>query len=349
MDCGTAATAVATAGTNAKYNVRNTTNSNIASITGTGSTKFIYANNGAYGSAGNRQDLWVTLGAGTSSTNGWIGGHTTGDLYGDINLRFAEGSIGKSTVFGTVNAGTVHGDIYLEFSSSTGNFDTSFTAGEADRTSVAGAYATAVNGDITMVFNDGIFSHRIFGGVHTGSKTISGSTSLYINGGTFMNEIYAGNKAQGTIAQGTSLTITGTDAILGKADGDNWTWTLLCAGNKTSGTINGGTTITLKDIAATTGAGTEHQFDKCRHHRRQGSRDGERGEEAHFDNYAALPGNAPEFDKVQITGIGSPWTNPWEIPSPPCPWTQVPPSGSTGTRTPRWTSLTTAQSAPRTT
>lgn len=112
---GTAATAVATAGTNATYNVRNTTNSNIASITGTGSTKFIYANNGAYGSAGNRQDLWVTLGAGTSSTNGWIGGHTTGDLYGDIHLRLAEGAIGKSTVFGVVNAGTVHGDIYPEF------------------------------------------------------------------------------------------------------------------------------------------------------------------------------------------------------------------------------------------
>lgn len=73
------------------------------------------------------------------SNNGWIGGHTSGDLYGNINLRFAEGSIGKSTVFGAVNAGTVHGDIYLEFSSSTGNFDTSFTAGEADRTSVAGS------------------------------------------------------------------------------------------------------------------------------------------------------------------------------------------------------------------
>ena len=259
---GTAATAVATAGTNATYNVRNTTNSNIASITGTGSTKFIYANNGAYGSAGNRQDLWVTLGAGTSSANGWIGGHTTGDLYGDIHLRLAEGAIGKSTVFGVVNAGTVHGDIYLEFSSSTGVYDTSFTTGEADRTSVAGSYASAVNGDITMVFNDGVFSHRIFGGFYTGNKTISGSASLFINGGTFMNEIYAGNKTDGTISRGTSLTVTGTDAILGKADGDNWTWTLLCGGNKTSGTINGGTTITLKDIAATTGAGTEHQFDK---------------------------------------------------------------------------------------
>lgn len=73
---------------------------------------------------------------------------------------------------------------------------------------MAGAYATAVNGDITMVFNDGVFSHRIFGGLYTGNKTISGSTSLYINGGTFMNEIYAGNKTNGTISQGTSLTVT---------------------------------------------------------------------------------------------------------------------------------------------
>ena len=259
---GAAATAVATAGANATYNARNGTNSNIASITGTGSTKFIYANNGAYGSADSRQDLWVTLGEGVSSDNGWIGGHTSGDLYGDIHLRLAEGAIGKSTVFGTVNGGTVHGDIYLEFSSSTGTYDTSFTNGEADRTSVAGAYATAVDGDITIVFNDGVFSHRIFGGLYTGNKTISGSTSLYINGGTFMNEIYAGNKTDGTISQGTSLTVTGTDAILGKADGDNWTWTLLCGGNKASGTINGGTAITLKDIAATTGDGSEHKFDK---------------------------------------------------------------------------------------
>lgn len=301
---GTAATAVATAGTNATYNVRNTTNSNIAIITGTGSTKFIYANNGAYGSAGNRQDLWVTLGAGTSSANGWIGGHTRGDLYGDIHLRLAEGAIGKSTVFGVVNAGTVHGDIYLEFSSSTGVYDTSFTTGEADRTSVAGSYASAVNGDITMVFNDGVFSHRIFGGFYTGNKTISGSASLFINGGTFMNEIYAGNKTDGTISRGTSLTVTGTDAILGKADGDNWTWTLLCGGNKTSGTINGGTTITLKDIAATTGAGTEHQFDKYAgiiDGKGAGTVNGEK--KLVFDNYAAsFLGTLQNFDKVQITG-----------------------------------------------
>lgn len=61
-----------------------------------GSTKLIHANSGAYGTAENRQDLWVTLGEGVVSNNGWIGGHTSGDLYGNINLRFAEGSIGKS-------------------------------------------------------------------------------------------------------------------------------------------------------------------------------------------------------------------------------------------------------------
>lgn len=300
----TAATAIATAGANATYNVRNGTSSNIAVITGTGSTKFIYANNGAYGSADSRQDLWVTLGEGISSNNGWIGGHTSGDLYGDIHLRLAEGAIGKSTVFGVVNGGTVHGDIYLEFSSSTGTYDTSFTNGEADRTSVAGAYATAVDGDITLVFNDGVFSHRIFGGLYTGAKTISGSTSLYINGGTFMNEIYAGNKTQGTISGGTSLTITGTDAILGKADGDNWAWTLLCGGNKASGTINGGTTITLKDIAATTGDGSEHKFDKY-----AGTIDGKgsgtvNGEKKLvFDHYAAsFLGTLQNFDQVQVTG-----------------------------------------------
>lgn len=301
---GTAATAVAPAGTEAAYNVRNATNSNIANITGTGSTKLIYANSGAYGSADNPQDLWVTLGAGIRSANGYIGGHTSGNLYGNIHLCLAEGAIGNSTVFGVVNAGTVHGDIYLEFSSSTGVYDTSFTTAAADLTSVAGSYASAVEGDIAMVFNDGMFSHRIFGGLYTGNKTISGSASLYINGGTFMNEIYAGNKKDGTISQGTSLTVTGTEAILGKADGANWTWTLLCGGNKTSGTINGGTTITLKDIAATTGAGTEHQFDKY-----AGTIDGKgagtvNGEKKLvFDSYAtSFLGTLQNFDKVQVTG-----------------------------------------------
>lgn len=89
---GAAATAVATAGANATYNARNGTNSNIASITGTGSTKFIYANNGAYGSADSRQDLWVTLGEGVSSDNGWIGGHTSGDLYGTSTCAWQEGA-----------------------------------------------------------------------------------------------------------------------------------------------------------------------------------------------------------------------------------------------------------------
>lgn len=299
----TAASAVATSGANATYNIRNTTNSNISNITGTASAKFIYGNNGAYGSADSRQDLWVTLGEGVKTT-GWSAGHTTGDLYGDINVRFAEGALGGSTLFGVVNAGTVHGDIYLEFSSSTGTYDTSFTNGEADRTSVAGAYAANVDGDITLVFNDGVFSHRIFGGLYTGAKTISGATSIYINGGTFMNEIYAGNKTQGTISKGTSLTITGTDAILGKAAGDNWTWTLLCAGNKTSGTINGGTSITLKDIAATTGDGSEHKFDKY-----AGTIDGKgagtvNGEKKLvFDHYTtSFLGTLQNFDKVQVTG-----------------------------------------------
>ena len=107
MDCGNVATAVATAGTNATYNVRNTTNSNIASITGTGTTKSIYANNGAYGSAGNRQELWVTLGAGTSSANGWIGGHTT-ETWCTVTSTCAWRKGPSATIYpGVVNAGTV--------------------------------------------------------------------------------------------------------------------------------------------------------------------------------------------------------------------------------------------------
>lgn len=296
--------AVAASGANATYNVRNETSSNIVSLTSTGTAKLIHGNSGAYGSADSRQDLWLTLGTGISAA-GWTGGHTSGEFYGDIHLRFAEGSIGKATVFGAVNAGTIHGDIYLEFSSSTSVFDTSFTKGANDLTSVAGSYDSAVDGNLAMVFNQGTFNDQIFGGFYQGpNKTISGSASIHINGGTFQNGIYAGSKASGTIGKGTSLTVTGTDAILGKADGDNWTWTLLCAGNKTGGTINGGTTVTLKDIAATTGDGSEHQFDKY-----AGTIDGQGAGTVNgdkklvFDHYTtAFLGTLQNFDKVEVTG-----------------------------------------------
>ena len=121
-------------------------------------TKFIYANNGAYGSADSRQDLWVTLGEGVSSDNGWIGGDTSGDLYGDIDLRLAEGAIGKIHGIRHCERGHgIHGDIYLEVSCSTGAYeDLPSPPGRRHRTSVAEPDATAVNGDITMVFNDGV-------------------------------------------------------------------------------------------------------------------------------------------------------------------------------------------------
>lgn len=296
----TAKSAVAPTGDSTTYNIRNTLNTNVANVTGTGDTKFIYANNGAYGSANNRQDLWITLGEGVSFT-GWLGGHTSGDLYGDINMRLAEGVTGKSTIFGVVNADTVYGDIYLEFSSEAGIYDISFTS--AVTTSIAGSYNSAVDGDITMVFNKGTFSHRIFGGFYQGAKNISGSTALYINGGTFLNEIYAGNQADGTITKGTNITVSGPNAILGATNGSDWNWTLLCSGNKASGTINGGTTITLKDISATTGSGSEHKFDKY-----AGIIDGKgsgivNGEKKIiFDNYNnTFLGKLQNFDKLQVS------------------------------------------------
>lgn len=296
----TAKSAVAPTGDSTTYNIRNTLNTNIANVTGTGDTKFIYANNGAYGSVNNRQDLWITLGEGVSFT-GWLGGHTSGDLYGDINMRLAEGVTGKSTIFGVVNAGTVYGDIYLEFSSEAGTYDISFT--NSVTTSIAGSYNSAVDGNITMVFNKGTFSHRIFGGFYQGEKNISGATALYINGGTFLNEIYAGNRADGTITKGTSITVSGTNAILGATNGSDWNWSLLCSGNKTSGTINGGTTITLKDISATIGSGSEHKFDKYAgiiDGKGAGTVNGEK--KIIFDNYNnTFLGKLQNFDKLQVS------------------------------------------------
>lgn len=296
----TAKSAVAPTGDSTTYNIRNTLNTNIANVTGTGDTKFIYANNGAYGSVNNRQDLWITLGEGVSFT-GWLGGHTSGDLYGDINMRLAEGVTGKSTIFGVVNAGTVYGDIYLEFSSEAGTYDISFTTSVT--TSIAGSYNSAVDGNITMVFNKGTFSHRIFGGFYQGEKNISGATALYINGGTFLNEIYAGNRADGTITKGTSITVSGTNAILGATNGSDWNWSLLCSGNKTSGTINGGTTITLKDISATIGSGSEHKFDKYAgiiDGKGAGTVNGEK--KIIFDNYNnTFLGKLQNFDKLQVS------------------------------------------------
>ncbi|MFR4417119.1 MAG: hypothetical protein ACLT8E_06935 [Akkermansia sp.] len=65
--------------------------------------------------------------AGEGVDNGWIGGHTSGDLYGDIHLRL-EGPLANPR-YSALLTGTVHGDIYLNFSS-TGTYDTSFTNGE---------------------------------------------------------------------------------------------------------------------------------------------------------------------------------------------------------------------------
>lgn len=252
------------------YNARNATSSYVVELTTSGANSTIYANSGNDGSANASHDLWVTIGTTLSAPTSWVAGHTSGTYYGNIHLRLSEGFKGTTTVFGAVNGTAVNGDIYLEFSSATANYN-SFTGNAGQYASAIGTYLTNVNGDITMVFNAGNFASPVIGGAHYANNTaIAGKTDIYINGGTFQSNIYAGSLGKvgstpgtATINAGTNLTVTGTDAILGKANGASWNWSTLCGGNiNGSATINGGTVITLSDIAATTGAGSEHKVDK---------------------------------------------------------------------------------------
>ncbi len=171
-----------------------------------GSAEKIYANTGNF-----TGDVGLTISAG-GKANDWYGAHSSGTHTGDASLRFTDNAVGGGTVFGAVNAATVTGNVYLEFSAANAKFDTSFTNTVGNQTSVAGAFESNIGGNVDIVINSGEFTYQVLGGIHTGNKTIGGSTSVYVNGGTLNANIYGGGFA-GTIKGNSQVTITGGSII----------------------------------------------------------------------------------------------------------------------------------------
>ena len=211
-------------------------------------------------------DIWVTLTGTATSTGAFNGLHTSindkahhDTLTGSAYLRFIDFQSESTwkTIFGAVNAELVTGDIYMEFSSPKLVFEGNKFSKET--VSVAGDFAANVNGTITLVFNSGTFKGKIFGGNISGTDKTVGNTQIYINGGSFELDVFAGG-ATGTITGNTSLTVTGNSAVMHNSGG----WVNLSAGNcsisgLTTGTIQGSSTVTIKDL--TTGE-NDFGFDK---------------------------------------------------------------------------------------
>lgn len=171
-----------------------------------GTANKIYANSENF-----TGDVGLTISA-EGKADHWYGAHSTGTLTGNASLRFTDNAVGGSTVFGSVNATTVTGNVYLEFSAKNAKFDTSFTNVENNKASVTGAYISNIDGNVDIVINSGEFTHQVLGGIHTGANTIGGNTNVYVNGGTLSSNIYGGGFA-GTIKGNSQVTITGGSIV----------------------------------------------------------------------------------------------------------------------------------------
>lgn len=224
------ATGLAASGT---YNARaaaDTTSGSATSVVGvtisSGAAKIIYANSGNY-----TGDVYVTVEGGSASA--WFGAHGgSGNLNGNVGLRITGESSGGSTVFGAVNAGTVSGNVYLDFSAGSAEFG-SFTGTNA--ASVVGAYGTNITGTLHVQIGAGTFKNDILGGIHTGAKSI-GKTEIFINGGKFNANVYGGG-ITGTIGNESSSNIAAASIMT--ADSSTTTSTPATSVVITSGTISG--------------------------------------------------------------------------------------------------------------
>ncbi len=176
--------------------------------------------------------------------------HTSGTLTGSVSLCFDreyESTSQWGTWFGSVNSDQITGDVYMEYSSSSyiskgGTYTvtpTGATTGTAITASVAGSFNASIGGKVTMVFNDGNFNASIYGGAIYGNGTI-GSSALYLNGGSFAGNIYAGGFT-GTISGNTQITITGNNIAFGGE--------MISAGNfGGNATIGGNSQITISNL-----------------------------------------------------------------------------------------------------
>lgn len=161
------------------------------------------------------------------------GGSYSGNFYfkvgegGRITTGTAEapGTAYQGALLG-INGGSFTGNLYMEFASSTLTIE-GRTLISGQPTAVVGAWGTNtqnLNGSVTMVFKDGTFGFSgntglqgaIIAGGYNGagvSSTITGSTYVQIDGGTFYGSIIGGgnkgNVATGASGSGTNILIKG--------------------------------------------------------------------------------------------------------------------------------------------
>ncbi len=233
---------------------------------------------GAIGNVGNYTgNIWVDVTDGeiTRSGGGWYAIQTTGTLTGDGYLRFTENAAGTASnknvsVFAAVNATSISGNAYLEFSSESLTLN-SFTSTEGKQVSVMATYNSSIDGDMTMVFNAGTFNYRVLGGAHTGNTSIAGQVKLYLNGGQFNGDVmgggFTGTIGSSSLAAGearTALAITGGNfnaRVIGGSAGstisgdaridiEGGSFSSHIVGGNVAGTLDGSSSVTISGTAA---------------------------------------------------------------------------------------------------
>lgn len=214
------------------------------------------------GSESDRKDIYAEYHDVTSNWVAAVGssgsGTRLGELYGDVSVKITGTQAYSSTAYAAVNAGTIHGDVYMELDNPNVTYD-----------SVNGTYASTIDGSNTIVIKGGTVTNKVVAGSVNGGNLIGGGTYLQIEGGTFKGEVTGGNNAGSAVIRGdVHVNISGgtfKNWVLiggmynGKTEGDVY---LTISGGDFSGsngiyagcgsqnyTITGASHITLQDIA----------------------------------------------------------------------------------------------------
>ena len=219
-------------------------------------------------------NFYVTL-SDSFSASGWMSFYEYGsaldnDFQGDLCVRLlnvASSSFGS--VFGVKSSwgNGITGDLYMEFSSKnltiTANNFSAYSG-----ISVAGGYDMGrIDGTLRMVFNDATLNGDVYGGFVGRSTDVNkdlikvGGVELYLNGGEFKGNIYAGGWGYGSVGagdagggakRGRSIIITGDDATF--TGGTDKVISLGGRDNSAAvATVDGDATLTISGVSQSGG------------------------------------------------------------------------------------------------
>ncbi len=171
---------------------------------------------------------------------------------GNITMTYADDYAGTgtaaglgTTAFGVVNVGKVTGDVGLTFSAENATYGTFTETGAA--ASVVGGFKGSIGGTFTATINAGTFNKDIIGGIHSTVNGDSiGATTIVINGGSIIGNVYGGGVA-GTIVGDTSVIINNLDAFA-----THGTDNIISAGDKNAAatnTIGGDSVVTFTGVS----------------------------------------------------------------------------------------------------